>query len=174
MTSLESSPATAAQGGSPDRALLDRGLAIARHGRGLTFIAVPAAVASPAAILDLPGLAATVAWASPDGLVLVGVGLARELRASGPDRWTAIARAARTVVVDGAVIRGEAMPLAALDKARPRFLGGGAFATGGADLAPWTGFGDAWFALPRWTYVRDGNVAQLVLAVDAVEAADQA
>jgi menaquinone-specific isochorismate synthase len=52
----------------------------------------------------------------------------------------------------------------------PRLFGGAAFAPGAADRAPWTGFGDAWFALPRWTC---GN-GWLVLAVDAREAKQDA
>jgi menaquinone-specific isochorismate synthase len=52
----------------------------------------------------------------------------------------------------------------------PRLFGGIAFVPGAADRAPWTGFGDAWFALPRWTY---GN-GWLVLAVDAREAKQDA
>ena len=66
-----------------------------------------------------------------------------------------------------AVIAGAVEPTAALGFARPRFLGGAAFAPGSADHAPWRGFGDAWFALPRWTYVHDGARAFLVLAVDS-------
>jgi len=69
-----------------------------------------------------------------------------------------------------AVLDGAVLPVADLGFARPRFLGGAAFAPGSADRAPWTGFGDAWFALPRWTYVHDGARAFLVLAVDAVDA----
>jgi isochorismate synthase len=58
----------------------------------------------------------------------------------------------------------------ALGSLRPRFFGGAAFAPGAADRAPWVGFGDAWFVLPRWTYVREGDGAWFVLAVDELEA----
>src|SRR6185503_11414912 len=54
--------------------------------------------------------------------------------------------------------------------ARPRYLGGVAFAPGAADAAPWRGFGDAWFTLPRWTYAHDGTRGALVLVVDAADA----
>ena len=64
------------------------------------------------------------------------------------------------------MVGGREVPLAALGLARPRFVGGAAFAPGAADRAPWTGFGDAWFALPRWTYVHDHREAWLVLAAD--------
>jgi hypothetical protein len=43
-------------------------------------------------------------------------------------------------------------------------LGGLAFAPGAADAAPWTGFGDAWFVLPRWTYIHDGKRGALIFA----------
>jgi menaquinone-specific isochorismate synthase len=61
---------------------------------------------------------------------------------------------------------------ASLGFARPRFVGGAAFAPGTADGAPWLGFGDAWFALPRWTYTHDGAHAWLALAIDASDARD--
>lgn len=163
MRSMEQAAAIAPRGQSPDRVLLERGLAIAAAGRGMTFIAVPAAVTSAAALVEREDCVA--AWAS-EGLVLVGIGIAREVR-GGVLSQTAI-------VVDGAVIGGAKTQVSALDAARPRWIGGFAFAPGGAERAPWTGFGDAWFALPRWTYtVRDG-VAQLVLAVEASEATDAA
>jgi len=145
------------------------GLAVAARSTALTFIAVPAPVTSAAAIVDAFRDQPKVAWTSGE-LTLVGVGCARELRGAGVDRWAEIVRAARDVEIAGAVIAGEPAPLSALGGARPRFIGGAAFAPGAADRAPWTGFGDAWFVLPRWTYVRDGARAHLVLAVDARDA----
>jgi len=145
------------------------GLAIAARSNALTFIAVPAPVTSAAAIIDAFRDQPKVAWTSGE-LTLVGVGCARELRGAGADRWAEIVRAARAIETAGAVIDGEPAPLSALGSARPRFIGGAAFAPGAADRAPWTGFGDAWFVLPRWTYVRDGARAHLVLAVDARDA----
>jgi menaquinone-specific isochorismate synthase len=151
------------------------GLAIAAGSNALTFIAVPAPMTSAAAIIDAFRDQPRVAWASGE-LTLVGVGCARELRGAGVDRWVEIVRAARELTTGGAVIAGEPAPMAALGAlgARPRFIGGAAFAPGAADRAPWTGFGDAWFMLPRWTYVRDGARAHLVLAVDARNAANAA
>jgi isochorismate synthase len=135
----------------------------------LTFIAVPAPIASAAAIIDAFRDQPRVAWTSGE-LTLVGIGCARELRGAGVDRWAEIVRAARGLAVAGAVICGEPAALSALGDARPRLIGGAAFAPGAADRAPWSGFGDAWFVLPRWTYVRDGARAHLVLAVDAHDA----
>lgn len=149
------------------------GLGLAARSSALTFIAVPAPLTSAAAIVDAFRDQPRVAWTSSE-LTLVGVGCARELRGTGVDRWAEIVRGARAVATGGAVIAGEPVPLSALGGARPRWIGGAAFAPGAADRAPWTGFGDAWFVLPRWTYVHDGAHAHLVLAVDARDAGAQA
>lgn len=153
---------------------LDAGLALAARGRsdeGLVFVALPAPVASAAAVIDASREGPVVAWTAGE-LSFVGVGVARELRGAGVGRWDQIVAGARALAVRGAAIAGEPAAIGALGLARPRFAGGAAFAPGAADRAPWTGFGDAWFALPRWTYVHDGARAHLVLAVDAAEAAD--
>jgi menaquinone-specific isochorismate synthase len=169
---------------------LATGLEIAARSRALTFIALPAPVApvaGAAAIVDAFRDQPRVAWSSSE-LTLVGVGCARELRGGGADRWAQIVRAARALEIGGAVIAGEPAPISALGAlgppgplghgtlggAQPRWLGGAAFAPGAADRAPWTGFGDAWFMLPRWTYVHDGARAHLVLAVDPRDAANAA
>jgi len=139
---------------------LEAGLAIARRARGITFVALPAPVAPAPALVAACRAASLVAWSSNE-LTIVGIGAARELRGRGEARWTDVIAAARTLEA-GPVIGGDV---------RPRLVGGVAFAPGAADRAPWTGFGDAWFVLPRWTYLRDGARAHLVLAVDADEAA---
>lgn len=183
-----------------DLSALEAGLAIARRCDGLTFVALPAPVIAPTAIVDEFRDAPLVSWASGD-LTLVGVGIAREVRGRGEHRWAEVIASAHAIatntadvddeprdtmpthahqtgeplLVDAphrAVIAGEVAPTAALGFARPRFIGGAAFAPGAADRAPWAGFGDAWFALPRWTYVHDGARAVLVLAVDARDAMD--
>lgn len=160
-------------------AQLDAGLAIARRRDGITCIAMPVAVVAASRIVDAWPDAPLAVWcaarlAAGSGdrgpRVIVGVGVARELRGHGEHRWSETVRRARGLRVTGAVIAGSAVAVDALGVARPRFLGGAAFAAGAADGAPWHGFGDAWFVLPRWTYVDDGASAQLVLAVDAVDA----
>jgi menaquinone-specific isochorismate synthase len=140
---------------------LDAGLAAARLARGWSFIALYAPVTAAPALIAAARNLPLVSWSS-HGLTIVGIGAALELRGDGSERWRTIADAARGVVV-GAVPDD---PLA-----RPRFLGGAAFAPGAADVAPWTNFGDGWFMLPRWTYVSDGTRATLVLAVEPHEAA---
>jgi menaquinone-specific isochorismate synthase len=176
---------------------LDAGLAIAGSSLGTTFIALPAPVIPGAAIVDEMREHSLVAWASAE-LSLVGVDVAVELRGRDQARWAEVvagahAFATNTADVDDeprdtmpasdadaplreqplrAVIGGKTVAVDALGFARPRFVGGAAFAPGVADKAPWTGFGDAWFMLPRWTYVSAGDRALLVLAVDARAAAD--
>jgi menaquinone-specific isochorismate synthase len=157
-------------------AAMSAGLAIAARADGLTFIALPAPIAPAAAVIDGLVDQPRVAWASGE-LTLAGVGCARELRGTGADRWDQLVRGARGLEVAGAVIAGEPAAWPALGIARPRWIGGVAFAPGAADRAPWTGFGDAWFMLPRWTYASvahhpDGARAWLVLAVDAHDAAE--
>jgi menaquinone-specific isochorismate synthase len=119
--------------------------------QGWTFVAMPAPVVPAAAIVAAFRSAPLVAWSSRE-LTLVGVGVAHELRGRGDARWSEIVAGATHVGGTGAV--------------RPRFVGGLAFVPGAADAAPWTGFGDAWFALPRWSYIREGSEAHLVLALD--------
>ena len=124
-----------------------------REDDAITCIASPAPVVDAAQLVDAWRDGPVMSWTSRD-LTIVGMGVARELRASGPTRWRDIAAQARALRVHGPA----------------RFVGGGAFAPGAADRAPWQGFGDAWFVLPRWTYVRDGSGAQLVLALDGPRA----
>jgi len=166
--------AAAAQAAPAERsaaAALAAGLAIAARARGLTFIAVPAPIVPAGAIIDGFRDQPRAVWAAGE-LTLAGVGSARELRGAGAERWDDIVRGARAIHVAGAVIDGAAAATAALGGARPRLIGGAAFAPGAADRAPWIGFGDAWFMLPRWTYVREAGRAQLVLAIDGADAGD--
>lgn len=178
MTGADAQRVPAAAAAPDDGRWLDAGLAAARRAPGLTWIAMPAPVADAAALLAAWPSGPAVSWTSPGGEVVVGLGAARELRARGPGRWREVTAAAERLAAEGgrAVIAGEAGGLDALARTtlpRPRLLGGAAFAPGTADAAPWAGFGDAWFMLPRWTYAHDGARAYLVLAVDAGEAADE-
>jgi len=177
----------------PEWGWLEAGLAVAARSEGLTFVALPAPVVAAPAILDAFRDAPLVSWTS-EGLTLVGVGVARELRGTGARRWAEVIAGAHAIAVNmpdageeprdtmptplteldrtRAVIAGAVSPTSALGFARPRLVGGAAFAPGTADAEPWTGFGDAWFVLPRWTYVHDGARAFLLLAVDAAAARD--
>ena len=136
----------------------------------LGFHAFAAPVWSPAQVAAAFADAPLVSWSSGE-LAIVGIGVARELRGRGASRWDDIiagaAHSAPRVTIDG-----RAASLDALGFARPRFLGGAAFAPGAADRAPWHGFGDAWFVLPRWTYVAHGARAFLVCAGDPHDLVD--
>ena len=138
----------------------------------LSFFAFSTEVVSAASIAAAFPSEPLVTWSSQD-LTLAGVGIARELRGHGTQRWRQVIEAAQIstphVVVDGAVAS-----IHALGFACPRFIGGAAFAPGAADRAPWQGFGDAWFVLPRWTYVSNGTRAMFVLAADASDLANPA
>ena len=144
----------------PDARILDSGLAIARRTRGWTFVHFPARAGAGTAIVAASRGEALVAWSSP--VAIVGVGTACELRGHGATRFTDVIGGAAELEV-GAIVGADGYV--------PRLFGGLAFAPGAADRAPWTGFGDAWFVLPRWMYSSDG---QLVLAVDARGAAESA
>jgi menaquinone-specific isochorismate synthase len=168
-----------------DDPALAAALAAARRGAGLTFIALHAPVVAAPVLVDAWRDAPVVSWtaSATDAAALhtiVGIGVARELRGVGASRWSDVVERARALAIAGAIVAtdlGSATRLGPLDTlglARPRFLGGAAFAPGAADRAPWLGFGDAWFALPRWTYVHDGVRAWLVLAIDDTEASDPA
>lgn len=143
-----------------DNHLLDAGLAIARASTGLTCIALPVPQVAAAAIIGAWRSAPVVAWSSGEA-ALVGVGIARELRGTGESRFSDVIGGAKQIELSHVVGHRSWVP---------RLFGGLAFAPGAADRAPWAGFGDAWFALPRWTY----GGGWLVLAVDAREAKQDA
>ncbi len=143
-----------------DDHLLDAGLAIARASAGITCIALPVPVVASPAIIAAWRSAPLTAWSTSEQ-AYVGIGIARELRGEGPDRFAQIVAAAKQIHVTSTVGHRTWVP---------RLFGGAAFTPGAADQTPWTSFGDAWFALPRWTY----GGGWLVLAVDAREAKQDA
>ncbi|HEY5923067.1 MAG TPA: isochorismate synthase [Kofleriaceae bacterium] len=145
---------------------LDAGLAIARKHANWTFVALPAPIVAAPGFVAAWRHAPVVAWSS-QALTIVGIGAALELRGTGVARWREIIAEAARIEASAILDRSGASDRGMI---KPRLLGGVAFAPGAADAAPWTGFGDAWFMLPRWTYVHDGARAALVLAVDARDA----
>ncbi|MXV64346.1 isochorismate synthase [Natronorubrum sp. JWXQ-INN-674] len=87
-----------------------------------------------------------VQWATPDGLEVVGRGVAARVTASGPDRFEQIrTRADRTF--DGLEHDGPQV-------ARPRAFGGFSFHDEHEPGPPWTGFGAAAFVVPQVLVVR--------------------
>ncbi|HEX5063026.1 MAG TPA: hypothetical protein VFV99_26810, partial [Kofleriaceae bacterium] len=114
---------------------LDAGLAIARRQAGWTFIALPAPVVAAPGLVAAWRSTPVVAWSS-SALTIVGVGTAHELRGRGGARWREVISGAARVEHTTLVDRSGTGSLA-----RPRYLGGLAFAPGAADGAPWQGFG---------------------------------
>ena len=156
---------------------LDAGLTIARTQPGWTFVALPAPVVAAPAVVAAWRSAPAAVWSSR-ALTIAGVGVAHEVRGIGATRWQQVTDGARQLKVSAIVDRtgserntlSERTSVSRDSLVRPRLLGGLAFSAGAADDLPWRGFGDAWFFLPRWTYVHDGMRAALVLAVDARDA----
>jgi isochorismate synthase len=152
---------------APHEHVLARGLERAAHAPGLTVIAIPAPHGAVAALVDpIAGVGGAVdaafAWEVKDSdEAWAGIGVAAEVRATGADRFGAIARAAAATWA-----RVDSEPGAPA----PRMFGGFAFAPGTAAGGAWRALGDAWFALPRWTYVRRGGAAWWLIAVDAAGA----
>ncbi|HTL33460.1 MAG TPA: chorismate-binding protein [Kofleriaceae bacterium] len=144
-------------------------VAFLRRTSEISFVAYPAPVVAASALVAAFRSSALVAWSSPPARVgarcprvIVGIGVAAEARGHGDTRWRDVIAASRGLLENADVI-----DMAAIDNeqlARPRLLGGLAFAPGAADRAPWSGFGDAWFMLPRWTYIHDGTRGVLLFA----------
>ena len=153
--------------GLPGAAILERGLDEAARlpADAVARIAIPAAVAPAAALWRIAGDA--VLWETRDEEVAIaGVGVAAAASAAGAARFDDVA-------ASGAEVLARVVTIG--DGPAPRLLGGFAFAPrGSAPNGAWNAFGDAWFALPRWTYERRGTAAWLVLAVAPAEARDRA
>ncbi len=111
----------------------------------LCAISVPAPVCAPERLLELVPSGDAMLWAPPGGEAIAGAGVAFAVRAVGRERFADVARAAEALWPRLVSVRH---PAAAGPP--PRLFGGLAFAPGAADRAPWTGLGDADFALPRW------------------------
>jgi isochorismate synthase len=101
-------------------------------------------------------------WAPRDGGEVAGAGVAAEVTARGADRFADLERRGAELLARVVAVRepGGAPPWT------PRLYGGLAFASGAADAPPWSDFGDAWFALPRVLYRREGRRAWLSVVFD--------
>jgi isochorismate synthase len=141
-----------------DEALLVAGLAAASRVRSWTAISLAVPVVEPAVLVAAWRASPLVVWSTSE-TTIVGIGAAAEVRGHGDTRWKDIVSSAGQVTLDERSRGG-----------RLRWLGGLAFAPGAAEAGPWRAFGDAWFVLPRWTYICEGGDAKLVLAVDPTDA----
>ena len=99
-----------------------------------------------------------ILWATPDGLEVVGRGVAARFTASGPKRFDRI-RTQTARVFDALDHDGPAV-------ARPRAFGGLSFHDGHESGPPWTGFGAASFVVPRTLVVRSDEGTWLTTVGD--------
>jgi menaquinone-specific isochorismate synthase len=100
-------------------------------------------------------------WAEPGGYEHVGLGAVATLSAAGAERFAHISEQARRLFAD---LAGDGRGL--------RLFGGFAFQAGRAASESWQAFGEGRFTLPRISYERTGDDAQLLLLLSAQELAD--
>lgn len=109
---------------------------------------------------------ARIQWATPDGLEIVGRGVAARFRATGPNRFEEVRRQATQA-------------FATLDHggprvARPRAFGGISFHDGHDAAPPWTGFDAASFVVPQLLVTRSDETTWLTtVAPDETTAVDR-
>lgn len=129
---------------------------------GIRMVTVPAPAADAEELLRL-GTGPAVFWSLPDGPAFAGLGVADTVVAAGAERFGAVQEGAARLWerVSTASHPGAAAPV-------PRLFGGFAFLTGPLP-APWEGFGEASFVLPRLLYTTDGDGPRLSVAVTAAE-----
>ena len=153
---------------SADRTLhlLERGLAAGAGSKALQWLSVPAPVLPAEYLLAREPLQDAWYWSSGGSHEFVGIGVARRLHASGPERFAIIDRQLQELwsllephrdVQSGAP--------------EPRVVGGFAFQTGRSSQPPWDGFGEAQFVLPRLTYTKREDRAWLTLVASPQELA---
>ncbi len=116
------------------------------------------------AVLDVDGTP-RVQWATPDGLEVVGCGVAAQFTATGADRFEQIRSAADRRFAD----LDHDGPAAS----RPRAFGGLAFDDGHEPSGPWQGFEGASFVVPRIQVTRaDDGTWLTAVAESEADAAD--
>lgn len=104
--------------------------------------------------------AEAVLWDPPGGDALAGVGSAVAVEASGQQRFSILEAA-----VAAATAAAESVAMPGCSPASPRFVGGLAFAPGGAGEELWRPLGEAYLVIPRWEYRRTAAGGQLTLAL---------
>jgi len=130
-------------------------------GSGPVSVVLPAPAAPESVLATLfPGEDASV-FLPPDGRRIAGVGIAASVEGRGAARYAEVRAGARHLLERTSVRAADGF-----DGIAPVLLGGLAFAPGwGLDSDPWRAFGDATFALHRWTYERRTRPV-LTLTVD--------
>ncbi len=139
----------------------------------IVVVTRPAAVVSPEVALRLGGAGPVTVWDADEGdgrSAFVGFGAAVRVDARGEGRFEDL-RARADRVFDGVT---EVRAVGADRAPAPRLFGGLAFAPTAARAAPWTGFADASFTMPRALYFTDGVRAFVRLAGPAGSRAAEA
>lgn len=130
-------------------------------GEGITVATVSAPArpaASVLAALGPHGGSSALAWLPPEGIQLVGLGVAASVQ--GVLGTPALAGRAAELLRSIRTVDSGQEALAA-----PRLIGGFAFGRRRTLAAPWEHFGPGLLVLPRWTYAREESRAWLSLAV---------
>jgi salicylate biosynthesis isochorismate synthase/menaquinone-specific isochorismate synthase len=136
-----------------------------RRGEALASITVALpGTADPTAVVAASRGAAESWFAleQPDaaGAALAGLGCARAIEPTGPDRFAAAARTWRDLAAHAV-----ADPVDGPRGSGPVALGGFAFAPGGAGSAPWAGFAPASLHVPEVALARRDGEARLTVSV---------
>jgi isochorismate synthase len=156
---------------SADRTLhlLERGLSEAASSKTLQWLSVPAPLLQAESLLSAEPQADAWYWSGGREQEFVGIGVAKRLTGSGPERFESIDAQLQE-------LWGSLEPHTAVDAQapEPRVVGGFAFQTGRARQTPWDGFGEGQLVLPRLTYTRREDRAWLTLAAAPQELASAA
>jgi isochorismate synthase len=156
---------------SADRTLhlLERGLSEAAGGKTLQWLSVPAPLLQAESLLGVAPEADAWYWSSGPEQEFVGIGVARRLTGHGPERFQKLDHELQA-------LWSALEPCSAMEAGAPgpRVVGGFAFESGRASLAPWDSFGEGQLVLPRLTYTRREGRAWLTLAASPHELASAA
>lgn len=138
----------------------------AKASTALQWLSVPAPLVQAESLLAIAPQADACYWSSGSAEELVGIGVARRLTASGPERFARLDHELQA-------LWASLEPSAAQETGAPtpRVIGGAAFQTGRAQHSPWDGFGEAQLVLPRITYTRNAERAWLTLVASPEELA---
>jgi len=124
------------------------------------MVCTPAPVLPPDALLQVANIADLVLWDEGERGACSGVGIAREVEAWGPDRFTRTRVAANALLREVAVVSHPDARAPA-----PRLLGGFSFRHGSPLAPPWETFGEARLVLPRLRYDVRSSDATLTLTL---------
>ena len=137
---------------APERSAGGMTTAVEQERFSLFCIQVPRV--SPVSLLRALPDEPAVLWQPPEGPVVLGLGEAGRIVASGPGRFAAVRQKAAALLA-----RIDQNTLIDIE---PVLLGGFAFSPDRAGGTAWELLGDALFRLPRWTYREDGDGAHLL------------